>query len=189
MKKLFLTFVAIFLITPFAAWAMYKPMRVLAPGWVDGIVCVSSEICIEDKSRLTEAEGLYVEALHDVSNVVGAFHKKPRVIFCSTEECYRSFGFKMASATNVGISGIVVSPRGWKISYLRHEMIHHRQSEEFGVLSSLLKPEWLIEGMAYSLSGDPRKQLAERWQTSREKFNAWLESVGKDNMWKEAKHI
>ncbi len=189
MKKLLLSLIPIVLIAPVAAWAMYEPMRVLAPDWVDGVVCISTEICIEDKSRLEIARDLYTEALHDVSNAVGAFHQNPRVIFCSTEECYRLFGFKMASATNVGTSGIVVSPRGWRIFYIRHEMIHHRQSEEFGVLSSLLKPEWLIEGMAYSLSGDPRKQLSERWQTAREKFNAWLESAGKNNLWQEAEKI
>jgi len=54
MKKLFLALVCITLITPIAAWAMYKPMRVLAPDWVGGVVCVSSEICIENKRALEE---------------------------------------------------------------------------------------------------------------------------------------
>ena len=189
MNKLFLVLASILFATPFAAWGMYKPMRVLAPDWVDGVICVRSEICIDDQSRIGEAEDLYERALHDISNVVGAFHNKPRVTFCSTENCFHSFGFDKAAATNIGISGIVVSPRGWKTSYLRHEMIHHRQSEEFGVLSSLFKPEWLIEGMAYSLSGDPRTQLAERWQRARDRFDAWLGSVGKDNLWKEARQI
>ncbi|HID36240.1 MAG TPA: hypothetical protein EYP39_02510 [Ghiorsea sp.] len=189
MKKLFISLVCIMLITPLAAWAMYKPMRVLAPDWVDGVVCVSPEICIENRSQLKKAKGLYREALHDVSNIVGVFHKNPRVTFCSTEGCYRSFGFKKSSAINIGTSGIVISPRGWTVPYLRHEMIHHRQSEEFGVLTSLFKPEWLIEGMAYSLSADPRKQLSERWQTAREKFDAWLKFVGRDNLWIEARKI
>jgi len=191
MKKIFLVSALLALLTPIAAWAIYKPVRVLAPEWVGVVVCVNSEICIEDKSKYQEAENLFREAIHDVSLAVGGFHHKPRVIFCSTENCYRSFGFEKASATNVGTSGIVISPRGWKLFYLRHEMIHHRQVEEFGLLSSLFKPEWLTEGMAYSLSGDPRKPLAERWQKARGTFDRWLKTVGVgvDNLWKEARNI
>lgn len=189
MKKTLLILALLTIVAPIAAWAMYKPARVLVPDWVDGIVCVSSNICLEDESMLQEAEVLYHDAVHGVSSMIGAFQQAPRVIFCSTENCYQSFGFKRASATAVGTSGIVVSPRGWKHYYLRHEMIHHRQSEELGVLSSLLKPEWLIEGMAYSLSGDPRPQLSSRWQKDREKFAVWLERVGKDHLWEEARNI
>ncbi len=189
MKKLLLLSALLILLTPIAAWAIYKPMRVLAPDWVGGVVCISTEICIEDKSKYELAETLYRESLHDISLVVGKFQQNPRVIFCSTEDCYRSLGFKRASATNVGKSGIVISPRGWKAYYLRHEMIHHRQAEEFGVISSLLKPEWLMEGMAYSLSDDPRKKLSGRWQAARERFNNWLNKVGTDNLWEEARKI
>ena len=177
------------ILAPIAAWAMYKPARVLVPDWVNGIVCVSSEICLEDESRLQEAEVLYRDAVYYVSSIIGAFQQNPRVVFCSTENCYRSFGFMQASATSVGTSGIVVSPRGWKPHYLRHEMIHYRQAEELGVFSSLLKPEWFIEGMAYSLSHDPRPQLSSRWQKARDKFDVWLERVGEDHLWGEARNI
>ena len=189
MKKFFLASVVLIFLLPFAAWAMYKPMRVLAPGWVEGVTCIDSEICLEDKSQHKVAERLYRGALRDVSRVIGQFKQNPRVIFCSTQTCYQSFGFKNASATNVGTSGIVISPRGWKYYYLCHEMIHYRQAEELGIISSSFKPEWLIEGMAYSLSGDPRKTLSNRWQTDRDRFNKWIQSVGMDNLWEEAKKI
>ena len=189
MKKILLVSAIFILSVPVAAWAMYKPVRVLAPDWVNGVVCINTKICLEDKSRLQEAEILYKDAVYYVSSVTGAFQQNPRVIFCSTEDCYRSFGFKKASATTVGKSGIVVSPRGWKNMYLRHEMIHHRQAEELGTFSSLYKPEWLIEGMAYSLSNDPRQQLSHRWQQAREKFSRWLENVGNEHLWQEAKKI
>ncbi len=189
MKKTLFILALLPILVPIAAWSMYKPVRVLLPGWVGGVVCVSSEICLEDKSRLQEAEILYHDAAQDVSSLVGTFQHAPRIIFCSTENCYQSFGFKRASATAVGTSGIVISPRGWKPYYLRHEMIHYRQSEELGVISSLLKPEWFIEGMAYSLSDDPRQQLSDRWQKNREKFDAWRKKVGQDHLWEEARNI
>jgi hypothetical protein len=56
------------------------------------------------------------------------------------------------NAMSVSSLGIVISPRGWDGHFVRHEMIHHRQAEELGLLSGILKPEWLIEGMAYSLA-------------------------------------
>lgn len=189
MKKLLPIVGIIALISPFAVWAMYKPVRVLFPGCVDGITCINSDLCLEDSWRYQEAKRLYVNALRFVSLEVGEFQQKPRVIFCSTEACYRWFGFKGASASNVGIFGMVISSRGWKNYYLRHEMIHHRQVEEFGLLASLFKPEWLTEGMAYYLSGDPRHQLSDRWQGDREKFQEWLGRVGNNNLWKEARRL
>ena len=35
--------------------------------------------------------------------------------------------------------------------------------------------QWLSEGMAYSLSDDPREQLSEPFQTHRTKFNDWCD--------------
>lgn len=189
MKKTLLILGTLSILTPIATWAMYKPARVLAPDWISGVVCVSSIICLEDESKLQEAEALYHDAAHFVSSTVGVFKNNPKVVFCTTENCYRSFGFKQASATTVGTSGIVVSPRGWKPYYLRHEMIHHRQSEELGVFRSLLKPEWFIEGMAYSLSHDPRQELSSHWQKTREKFDEWLERVGANHLWEKARNI
>ncbi len=189
MKRVLLILVILILLAPIAAWAMYKPIRVLAPEWVENISCVSFDICIDDESRHPEATELYENALHFIADVVGPFQKNPRVIFCTTEACYQSFGFNKASASTVGKSGIVVSPRGWSVYYLRHEMIHHRQAEELGVLTSFLAREWFIEGMAYSLSNDPRQPLAEPWQQYRDRFEAWFQQVEKERLWDEAKEL
>ena len=89
----------------------------------------------------------------------------------------------------MGKSGIVVGPRGWKPHYLRHEMIHHRQAEELGILAAFTKPEWLIEGMAYALSDDPRATLADRWEEARQRFLEWYEVVGRDRLWSAAKAL
>jgi hypothetical protein len=115
--------------------------------------------------------------------------QNPHVIFCSTQECFESFGFKKAAAMSVSSLGIVISPRGWDGHFVRHEMIHHRQAEELGLLSGILKPEWLIEGMAYSLSFDPRMQLADQWQNDRIKFEAWYQKIGKKQLWKQASKL
>ncbi len=174
-------------VAPIAAWSLYKPVRVLAPQLADDISCPHANLCIDDSRRTPQALALYEEALDFVSNAVGPFRQRPRIIFCATQHCFQSFGFNRAAATTVGTSGIVVSPRGWKAHYIRHEMIHHRQAEELGVLTMLFKPEWLIEGMAYALSDDPRSTLSDRWQSAREQFVQWYTTIGKHRLWQQAR--
>lgn len=177
------------LLSPAAAWALYKPMRVLAPQWVVGVSCISETICIDDIARGGEAQRLYDNALYFVSSSVASFEKKPRVIFCSTETCFKSFGFNKSSASTVGVSGIIISPRGWHEFYVRHEMIHHIQPERLGVYGAWRSPDWFTEGMAYSLSDDPRAELAEPFHHYRARFNEWYFSVGQERVWEAAKTL
>ena len=119
---------------PIASWALYKPMRVLSPE-LNGITCANDYICIENHEKLNEATLLYNNAILFVNTSVGKVKNKPRITFCSSEKCYNSFGFHApAKATTVGISEIIVSPRGWNDYFLRHEIIHHLQSEKLGVI-------------------------------------------------------
>ncbi len=106
-----------------------------------------------------------------------------------SEGCFRSFGFDKASASTVGKSGIVLGPQGWTAYYVRHELIHHLQAERLGVLARWLGPEWFMEGMAYSLSEDPRRPLAGPWQGHRSKFEQWYRKVGKERLWDEARKL
>jgi hypothetical protein len=189
MKKYILILTILIMSIPMAAWALYKPVRVVAPELVDGVSCTTASICLDDESMYSEAAKLYKDALSIVERKTGSFNKHPRVIFCSTESCFQSFGFNKASANTVGSSGIVVSPRGWKGYYVRHEMIHYRQAEELGMFAALLKPQWFIEGMAYSLSDEPRSPLSEPWQSYKTKFHGWLQKVGNERLWDEAKQL
>lgn len=177
------------LCTILVACAAYKPGRVLAPQLVDGITCTSEDICIDDVSRIQKASELYRSAVEFVTSAVGHFEKAPRIVFCSTQACFQSFGFNQASAHAVGKSGIIIGPRGWTSHYVRHEMIHYRQAEELGVLNQWLGPKWFIEGMAYSLSDDPRQPLSHPWQQYRAEFDAWYQEIGKENLWREARSL
>ena len=56
---------------------------------------------------------------------------------------------------------------------MAHELIHYWQADHFGSLVLVTGRPWLIEGMAYALSGDPRKILHEPFEGYREKFNEW----------------
>jgi len=175
--------------SPAIGWAAFKPIRVVAPEWAGEVTCGGAHICTDDVSRTDEASALYQEAGDFVASVVGPFARKPVVVFCGTTDCAQLFGLNKRTAIAVGKFGIVVGPRGWKPHYLRHEMIHHRQAEELGVLRQWRSPEWFKEGMSYALSEDPRAQLSEPWQRYRSAFEAWHERVGKDRLWERAREL
>ncbi len=179
---------ALVLLLPLAAWAFVKPVRVVAPE-LEGLAC-EGRVCVDDPARRAEAVALYRDAVGYVDKSIGTLQTEPRAVFCSTPACSERFGFKRQNAYNVGTFAIVISHRGWRPHYVRHELIHHLQSEHLGsVRNWLFKPVWFREGMAYSLSGDPRRRLVEPLEGYRVAFEAWFKEVGLANLWAEAEKL
>lgn len=92
------------------------------------------------------------------------------------------------AAAAIGDLGLIVAPRGWTAFYLTHEMIHYRQAESFDNLAMLTKPSWLIEGMAYSMSGDPRS-LGDPFEEWRTQFEMWQATLGNQSVLQAANNI
>jgi hypothetical protein len=160
----------------------------MAPQW-NGVSCVTEQICIESAEKVVEATALYDAAVGFVNESVGKVERNPRVTFCSSAECFSGFGFRApAKAKTVGLAGIVVGPDGWESHILRHEIIHHLQSERLGIIGQWRSPYWFKEGMAYSLSKDPRN-LTEPLASYRETFRKWYLQVGKEQLWEAAKDL
>ena len=179
---------SVLLALPLAAWAFVKPVRVLAPQ-LEGLTC-DDVICVDDLSSRPMAVALYRNAVQHVQTSVGRLHAVPRAVFCSTSACAEKFGFRVALAYNVGTFGIVISHRAWRPYLVRHELIHHLQNEHLGSIRAwLFKPSWFREGMAYSLSQDPRDRLPEPLQGYRSRFNDWLKQVGPSKLWIEADRL
>jgi hypothetical protein len=163
------------------AYALARPARVLQ--FAGGFSCRSDLVCAEGPSRLAEASDLYDGAVGFLASSVTPLQGKPLVVFCSTPSCYSFTGESGSAAKTVGKFIIVVSPRGWKPYILRHEMIHRLQADKLSVFEMFGKPEWYIEGMAYTLSQDPREQLIEPFQSDRARFRTWYATVGKERLW------
>lgn len=164
-----------------AACLFYKPLRVLAPQ-AFGFTCISNDLCLENSSDSEEARRLRDEALQFVTTNVGPIKETPRVIFCRSKTCFARFGNPAVAAFYYwGIETLVINETGWHDYILRHELIHHWQAEEFGPFRAARLPDWYIEGMAYTLSQDPRDPLPrediEEW---RARFNRW---VADGNKW------
>ena len=185
LKRLLLV---LLLLIPIIAWYTYKPMRVIAPQW-NGVSCITEHICLESLDKTEVATFHYDSAVVFVDEFVGKVQSKPRITFCSSAECFGAFGFHTpAKAKTVGLSGIVIGPDGWENHIIRHEIIHHLQSERLGIIRQWRSPPWFKEGMAYYLSGDDRK-LAEPFESYREKFSNWYRQEGKEHMWESAKTL
>jgi hypothetical protein len=174
------------LVIPLSLWAFWKPVRALAPEWA-GVLCYKGGVCTDDPARVKEAISLRIEAMSFVKAWAGPFETAPRMIFCTTTACEKSFGFKGNAAYNVGSRALVVASRGWEPHFIRHELIHCVQVERIGGFRMLLHtPVWLIEGMAYSASQDPRRPLQEPWESHRRQYEEWAKQVPPEALWSEA---
>jgi hypothetical protein len=63
------------------------------------------------------------------------------------------------------------------------------QAESLGNLAVATQPKWLIEGMAYSLSGDSRHPLSEPFEQWRSRFQAWQAALGREDIWTAARSV
>lgn len=193
MKLIKLSVLLALVALPAMAWTFVKPVRVIAPE-LTGITCFH-RICIDDVARKAEAEKLYQEALVFVNTHVDTIAHPPRAIFCSTKACSEKFGlyngsYAHAAAYNVATYGIAISYRGWKPYFVRHELIHHLQNEKLGNLNAyFFKPEWFKEGMAYTLSQDPRDPLPASLEAFRQAYLSWAGTIDNNHFWKAASKL
>lgn len=189
LKRILATSLITAMMLPIAALAFVKPLRIVAPTLVPGIACPLPNICTDSVAGFGEARQLYEKGFSTAVAAVGPFQDVPRVVFCTTSECANAFGLGRRAAETVGDLGLVVAPRGWKQFYLAHELIHYRQAESLGNLAVATKPKWLIEGMAYSLSGDPRHPLGEPFEQWRSQFETWHANLGARDLWDAARSV
>jgi hypothetical protein len=155
-RLLLIGLIAVALI-PVATLAIPSPLRAFAPG-LFGLVC-EDRVCVDDAQRLAEAQELVRSARTDVAQKLGAPHTLPLALFCSSEQCFLTFGKRRSTAATFGGKAMLIGPRGWAAHFVRHELIHAVQYEKLGLIRAWRGPQWITEGMAYSLSEDPRRPL------------------------------
>jgi hypothetical protein len=178
--------IAAVLVAPLAAWALIKPLRVIAPQWA-GVQCYAGGVCTDAPERAAQATALTQEAVRFVQTKVGPIERMPPMVFCASRACEQSFGFHGSAAYSVGSLGVVVSMRGWQPHYVRHELIHHVQAEHLGNLRRwLVTPPWFVEGMAYALSDDPRHPLSAPVEGHRVRYEQWAAQVPAGELWSRA---
>ena len=177
-KPLFFGLLAV--LTIGIALAAARPLRVLMPE-AQGLTCITDTICVEVPATAIRALALFDAALFDVETRLGPLNTLPNIYFCSTTACFERFGNpQVAGLYFWGLDTITLNGPEWEPHILRHELIHHWQRQQYGLAWTLTgRQMWFIEGMAYSLSDDPRRPLPrddiEAWRT---RFEAWLAESG-----------
>ena len=157
-------------------------VRILAPQMF-GLECVSETICIDEVDRLDDAMALLADAMSFVREELGGVETEPTVLFCSTDGCFDRFSDPVVSAQYFWGARTILLGGDWEPFILRHELIHHWQNDNFGGPREALRlPMWFLEGMAYTLSGDPRHVLPNaEANAQRERFFRWQ---GEGNDWR-----
>jgi hypothetical protein len=155
------------------AFVVYKPIRVLWPEVV-GLKRTIGDVYVDDERRGLEAGRLLDVSIEEINGKGFYFKKLPRILFCTDQRKYELLGFKESAARTIDGLAIVVGPRGSQSFYLKHELIHYWQHENLGWSYSWRYPAWLVEGMAYSLSDDPRHPIAQPWESYRTRFEVWF---------------
>lgn len=165
---------------PIAAWAFFKPIRIVAPQF-NGVTCAGA-VCVENTSTLPAAVQLHDAAMANVAEKLRPLKSPPLTVFCSTSHCYESFG-----GTGRGITvfhlGVVIPPDSWQSYVVEHEFIHMLQAQELGLRGRERTPPWFKEGMPFFVSAPPPFELPEYARPLAEAYAAWERSVGRDNVW------
>lgn len=173
-KKFALLLTFTFVFGAVALVVSVKSVRILVPQ-VFGLKCVSETLCIDEVGRLDEVIALLADAKSFVNEELGGIQTDPTVLFCSTDECFDRFSEPTVSAQYFWGARTILLGGDWEPFILRHELIHHWQNDNFGGPSEALRlPMWFLEGMAYTLSGDPRDVIPNpQAQAQREQFVRW----------------
>ncbi len=169
------------LLLPISAWAFAKPIRLLLPQQ-NGVTCLDS-VCVEDAERMSEATALYDSAHLYVRSTLTPLRGRPLIVFCSTANCYRSFGGGEERAITFPKLGSIIAPNSWAPHFVRHELIHALQSQELGAVKMMLVPAWFREGMAYSISDPPNYDMPPQFLNFRSEYDSWSVGLTNSEIW------
>lgn len=173
---------------PLVSLAAFPPARRLFPSVV-GLACDPVGVCAESFQQLQRAQLLYNESKQFVQSRLGPLEPGTHTIFCESERCASYFGLSTSKAQTTGPFGTVIGPDAWVPYLVRHELIHQAKNQHMGMFRLHAGPEWFLEGMAYSLSADPRGDLSAPWQEQRARFDTWFAATRSANLWAAAKAL
>ncbi len=154
-----------------AALLYIKPLKFLAPCFA-GVECYGS-VCVDDTKKIESALNLYSSAVERLHKRGISTPLRQKIIYCATIKCYQSFGGGTERAISFPFLGTVISPESWQIYITQHELVHWAQFSEMGAISTMIKPEWFREGMAYYFSEAPESDIPIHYFPMIEKYQKW----------------
>ena len=183
-RALGLATLTILVAMPAIAWATFKPVRILAPT-LNGMTCVA-RVCVEEPSKLTQAQALQHNAVAAVERKLLPLEEAPVTVFCSTRECYQSFGGGMERGAAILNWGVILPPQSWVAHIVELEYIHMLQAQQLGLLGRERTPQWFKEGMPFFVSEPPAHDLPDYARPLVAQYQAWEQEEGRSNVWQRA---
>lgn len=166
---------------PAIAWAAFKPVRILAPT-LNGMTCVA-QVCVEEASKLALAQTLQHSAVEAVGRKLVPLEQAPLTVFCSTRECYQSFGGGMERGAAILDWGVILPPESWVAHIVEHEYIHMLQAQQLGLLGREATPLWFKEGMPFLISAPPAHDLPAYARPLVAQYQTWEQKEGRSHVW------
>ncbi|WP_444930272.1 hypothetical protein ACJJIF_21405 [Microbulbifer sp. SSSA002] len=167
---------------PALSWSFVKPIRLLFPQ-LNGVVCDDS-ICVENSKNMILATEIFTKSIEQLLANDIYLEVRPNFVYCSTIKCYESFGGGNERAISYPFLGTIIGPNSWQSYITQHELIHWFQFSELGVVSTMTRPEWFREGMAYEYSGAPKSDIPKHYLPVKEAYKNWHS----DKPWSEVIH-
>jgi hypothetical protein len=183
-RALKLATLAALIAAPPIAWAAFKPIRILAPA-LNGVTC-AGRVCVEQPFRLAEAQRLQDDAVAAVERKLARLEQAPLTVFCSTRQCYQSFGGGMERGATLFDWGVILPPESWVDHIVEHEYIHMLQAQQLGLLGRQRTPEWFKEGMPFLVSAPPEHDMPDYARPLVAQYLAWERRIGRENVWNAA---
>lgn len=178
------TMLALALASPALAWATFKPVRILAPE-LNGVTCRGA-VCVEKPSEFARADQLQRDAIAAVGRKLVPLKQAPLTVFCSTRQCYHSFGGGMERGATLFNWGVILPPESWVPHIVQHEYIHMLQAQQLGLVGRQRTPAWFKEGMPFFVSDPPSYDLPAYARPLAARYQAWERKVGRNNVWEVA---
>lgn len=119
----------------------------------------------------------------NIASKLGPLRSPPRAVFCSTRECYSSFGGGRESGAAIFHLGVIISPESWQTYIVEHELIHMLQAQELGLRGRERTPLWFKEGMPFFISDPPEFDLPEYAKPLASEYQRREKLVGRENVW------
>ena len=143
-----------------------REAKLWAPTWFD-MEPISDRIFVnKEMSSTGKAQALMLVAASEkrISQYYGRVTSSPKFFFCSTEDCFQSFGGSTSRAKSFGDYGTLFSPRGMSAAIISHEWSHvelYLRIKSMWTMRTI--PQWFDEGLAVMVSEAP-EQSETQWK-------------------------
>ena len=140
-----------------------KGAKLWVPTWFD-MEPIADRIFVDKEmpsAEMAQVLTLVKASEERIVQYYGRVTSSPKFFFCSTEECFKSFGGSTNRAKSFGDYATLFSPRGMSIPIISHERSHAELYSRIDAMRRI--PQWFDEGLAVMVSSAP-EHSEDHWQ-------------------------